>query len=244
MPQRIYRIPEFGRFYIVRRYNARMVVVHHLENSRSQRVLWLLEELAVPYEVKRYERNRQTMLAPPELLAVHPLGKSPVIVDGGVTVAESGAIIEYLVDKYGAGRLIPPTGTPERLRYTYWLHFAEGSAMPPMLLKLVFSRVAAAPAPWPISVIARRIAGTVDKAYIGPNVQRNLDFMNSELATRTWFAGDEFTAADVQMSFPVELAAARAGLDATRPQLFGYLQRIRARDAYQRALERGGPYRY
>jgi glutathione S-transferase len=221
-----------------------MIVVHHLENSRSQRVLWLLEELAVPYEVKRYSRDPQTMLAPPELLAVHPLGKSPVIVDDGVTVAESGAIIEYVVDKYGAGRLIPAAGTADRLRYTYWMHYAEGSAMPPLLLKLVFSRVASGPAPWPISVIARRIAATVDNAFIAPNLKRHLDFMDAELATRTWFAGNEFTAADVQMSFPVEVAAARAGLDASRPQLFGYLQRIRARDAYQRALQRGGPYVY
>jgi glutathione S-transferase len=221
-----------------------MVVVHHLENSRSQRVLWLLEELGVPYEVQRYERNRQTMLAPPELLKVHPLGKSPVIVDGGTTVAESGAIIEYLIDRYGAGRLIPAAGTPERLRYTYWLHYAEGSAMPPMLLKLVFSRVASGPAPWPISVIARRIASTVDNAFIAPNIKRHLDFLESELATRDWFAGREFTAADVQMSFPVELAQARAGLDASRPRLVGFLERIRAREAYRRALERGGPYAY
>jgi len=159
-------------------------------------------------------------------------------------VAESGAIIEYLVEKHGAGRLIPPAGTPQRLRYTYWLHYAEGSAMPPLLLKLVFGRVAAGPAPWPISVIARRIADTVDAAFIGPNIKRHLDFMESELATREWFGGDEFTAADVQMSFPVELAQARAGLDASRPRLFGYLQRIRARDAYKRALQRGGPYVY
>jgi glutathione S-transferase len=221
-----------------------MVVVHHLENSRSQRVLWLLEELGVPYEVKRYERNKQTMLAPPELLAVHPLGKSPVIVDDGVTVAESGAIIEYLVDKYGAGRLIPATGTPERLRYTYWLHYAEGSAMPPMLLKLVFDRVATGPAPWPISLIARKIASTVDESFIGPNIKRHLDFLESELTAREWFTGAEFTAADVQMSFPVELAQARAGLDASRPRLLEFLQRIRARDAYKRALQRGGPYIY
>jgi glutathione S-transferase len=221
-----------------------MVVVHHLENSRSQRVLWLLEELAVPYEVKRYSRDPKTMLAPPELLAIHPLGKSPVIVDDDVTVAESGAIIEYLVDKYGAGRLIPPAGTPERLRYTYWLHYAEGSAMPPLLLRLVFGRVASGPAPWPISLIARRIATTVDEAFIAPNLKRHLDFMESELNARPWFAGNDFTAADVQMSFPLEVAAARAGLDASRPQLFGFLQRIRARDAYKRALERGGPYLY
>jgi glutathione S-transferase len=220
-----------------------MLVVHHLENSRSQRVLWLLEELGVPYEVKRYERDRQTLLAPAELLKIHPLGKSPVIVDDGLTVAESGAIIEYLVDKYGAGRLIPPAGTPERLRYTYWMHYAEGSAMPPLLLKLVFSRVASG-APWPISLVARRIAATVDEGFIAPNIKRHLDFQESELTTREWFAGDEFTAADVQMSFPVELSQARAGLDASRPRLLRYLERIRARAAYQRALQRGGPYQY
>jgi len=221
-----------------------MVVVHHLENSRSQRVLWLLEELGVPYEVKRYERDKQTMLAPPELLAVHPLGKSPVIVDDGVTVAESGAIIEYLVGKYGAGRLIPAAGTPERLRYTYWLHYAEGSAMPPLLLKLVFDRVATGPAPWPISLIARKIAAAVEESFIGPNIKRHLDFLESELTAREWFTGAEFTAADVQMSFPVELAQARAGLNASRPRLLEFLQRIRARDAYKRALQRGGPYVY
>jgi len=218
-----------------------MVVVHHLENSRSQRVLWLLEELAVPYDVKRYERNRETMLAPPELLKVHPLGKSPVIVDDGTTVAESGAIAEYLVDKYGAGRLIAPAGTEERLRYTYWMHYAEGSLMTPMLLKLIFGRVASA-AVWPISIIARGIASSVDKAFIAPNVKVHLDFIESELSGRAWFAGHEFTAADVQMSFPLELAVVRAGLDASRPKLMEYLQRIHARDAYRRALERGGPY--
>src|SRR5271156_5283893 len=194
-----------------------MVTVHHLNNSRSQRVLWLLEELGVRYEVKRYERDVNTMLAPPALLAVHPLGKSPIITDGSLTVAESGAVIEYLVDKYGGGRLIPPAGTPERLRYTYWLHYAEGSAMPPLLLKLVFDRVAAAPLPWPVSAVARRIAGRVQSSFIGPQIVRHLDFMESELANRPWFAGDEFTAADVQMSFPLEAAASRGGLSADRP---------------------------
>jgi glutathione S-transferase len=221
-----------------------MITVHHLNNSRSQRVLWLLEELGVPYEVKRYERDAKTLLAPPELLAVHPLGKSPVIVDGTATLAESGAIIEYLVDRYGGGRLIPPAGTPERLRYTYWLHYAEGSAMPPLLLKLVFDRVANSPAPWPVSAIARRIAGTVTGAFIGPQLKRHLDYMEAELAAHPWFAGEEFTAADVQMSFPLEAAAARAGLDAGRPRLTAFLDRIHARGAYRRALERGGPYSY
>jgi glutathione S-transferase len=221
-----------------------MITVHHLNNSRSQRVLWLLEELGVPYEVRRYERDAKTMLAPPALLAVHPLGKSPVIVDGAVTVAESGAIIDYLVDRYGDGRLIPPAGTPERLRYTYWLHYAEGSAMPPLLLKLVFDRVASNPAPWPISAIARRIAATVQNAFIGPQLKRHLDYMEAELAAHTWFAGGEFTAADVQMSFPLEAAASRAGLNASRPRLMAFLDRIHARDAYKRALDRGGPYSY
>jgi glutathione S-transferase len=225
-------------------YNTVMIVVHHLNNSRSQRVLWLLEELGLAYEVKRYERDAKTMLAPPALLAVHPLGKSPVIVDGTVTVAESGAIVEYLIDHYGAGRLMPPAGTPERLRYTYWLHYAEGSAMPPLLLKLVFDRVANSPAPWPISAVARRIAKTVQTAFIGPQLTRHLDYMESELAAHTWFTGEEFTAADVQMSFPLEAAASRAGLNASRPHLMGFLDRIHARDAYKRALERGGPYSF
>jgi glutathione S-transferase len=221
-----------------------MITVHHLNNSRSQRVLWLLEELGVPYEVKRYERDAKTMLAPPALLAVHPLGKSPVIVDGTVTVAESGAIVEYLIDRYGRGRLIPSADTPERLHYTYWLHYAEGSAMPPLLLKLVFNRVANAPSPWPISAIARRIAGTVQNGFIDPQLKRHLDYMEAELAAHLWFAGQEFTAADIQMSFPVEVAASRAGLNASRPRLIAFLERIRAREAYQRALVRGGPYSY
>jgi glutathione S-transferase len=219
-----------------------MIIVHHLNNSRSQRVLWLLEELGVPYEVKRYERDAKTMLAPPALLAVHPLGKSPVIVDGDSTIAESGAIVEYLVDRYGGGRLIPAAGTAQRLRYTYWLHYAEGSAMPPLLMKLIFDRVATSPAPWPISAIARRIAATVQSSFIGPNLKRHLDYMETELSAHSWFAGDEFTAADVQMSFPLEAAATRAGLDASRPKLWAFLERIHARDAYKRALQRGGPY--
>jgi glutathione S-transferase len=219
-----------------------MVIVHHLNNSRSQRVLWLLEELGVPYEVKRYERDAKTMFAPPALLAVHPLGKSPVIVDGDVTIAESGAIVEYLVGKYGEGRLIPPAGSPQRLRYTYWLHYAEGSAMPVLLFKLVFDRIAANPAPWPISAIARRISATVSDSFIAPNLKRHLDFMEAELNAHSWFAGEEFTAADVQMSFPVEAAAQRAGLNASRPKLSAFLARIHARDAYKRALERGGSY--
>jgi len=204
----------------------------------------LLEELGVPYEVKRYERDAKTMLAPPSLLAIHPLGKSPVIVDGDVTVAESGAIIEYLVGKYGDGRLIPPAGTAQRLRYTYWLHYAEGSAMTPLLFKLVFDRIATNPTPWPISAISRRIAATVTNAFIAPNLKRHLDYIESELGAHTWFAGEQFTAADMQMSFPLEIAVTRAGLNASRPKSMAFLDRIHALDAYRRALERGGKYDY
>ncbi len=221
-----------------------MLIVHHLNNSRSQRILWLLEELGVAYEVTRYERDSKTMLAPPELLAVHPLGKSPVITDDDITVAESGAIVEYLVDKYGAGRLTPPQGTPARRRYTYWLHYAEGSAMPPLLLKLIFARIATAPMPWPLSAMARRISSSVHSSFISPQLARHLDYMEAELGKNLWFVGPEFTAADVQMSFPLEAAAARAGLNASRPKLMAFLARIRAREAYQRALARGGPYSY
>jgi glutathione S-transferase len=219
-----------------------MITVHHLNNSRSQRVLWLLEELGLEYEVKRYERDRKTMLAPPSLRAVHPLGKSPVVVDGNVTLAESGAILEYLVDRYGEGRLKPAASSPERLRYTYWMHYAEGSAMPPLLMKLIFDRVESSPMPFFIKPIARGIAGKVKAGFINPQLKTHLDFMEGELGKTAWFAGDELTAADIQMSFPLEAAAARGGLDASRPKLMAFLQRIHARPAYLRAIERGGPY--
>ena len=219
-----------------------MIVVHHLENSRSQRVLWLLEELGVPYEVKRYARDAQTMLAPAALRAVHPLGKSPVVTDDGQTVAESGAIVEYLVGRYGQGRLVPPEGTPERQRYTYWMHYAEGSLMPPLLLKLVFDRVEGAPMPFFVRPIARSIAGRAKSSFIGPQIDLHLDFVEGELGKSTWFAGNELTAADIQMSFPLDAAAARGGLDARRPRTMAFLERAHARPAYRRALERGGPY--
>ena len=223
-----------------------MIIVHHLNNSRSQRVLWLLEELGVPYEIKPYQRDRKTMLAPPELRAVHPLGKSPVITDksdgADLTLAESGAIIEYLATRYGAERLVPAAGSPERLRYTYWMHFAEGSAMPPLLMKLIFDRIKSAPMPFFIRPIARKIADRALSSFVVPNLERNLDFMEGELAKSEWFAGNQFSAADIQMSFPLEAASVRGGLDGRRPGLFGFLQRIHSRPAYQRALGRGGKY--
>jgi glutathione S-transferase len=221
-----------------------VITVHHLNNSRSQRVLWLLEELGVPYEIQKYQRDAKTMLAPPELLKVHPLGKSPVITDDGVTVAESGAIIEYLLERYGAGRLEPEKGTPERLRFTYWLHFAEGSAMSPLLMKLVFDRIETAPMPFFARPIARGISRKVKTAMVEPNLKRHLDYMERELTKSEWFAGDEFTAADIQMSFPVEASAQRAGLDSSRPKLMTFLKKIHARPAFRRALERGGPYSF
>ena len=168
-----------------------MLVVHHLNNSRSQRVLWLLEELGLPYEIAHYQRDAKTMLAPPELLAVHPLGKSPVLTDGNTTVAETGAIVEYLLEKYGRGRLLPAPGTPEALRYRYWLHFAEGSAMPPLLLTLIFNRVANGPMPFFVRPVARAIAAKVMDLMVRPNITRQLDFMEAELGRSLWFAGDE-----------------------------------------------------
>jgi glutathione S-transferase len=208
------------------------IIVHHLENSRSQRVLWLLEELGLDYEVRRYERNPSTMLAPPELAQVHPLGKSPVIedtADGNRVVAETGAIVEYLVDK-ADGRLGPPANREDALRYRFWLHYAEGSLMPPLLVKLVLGRV-------PL------LGGRAQKR-IQPMIDRHLDYVESELDQRPYFAGAEFTAADVMMSFPLEAARARAGLDVTRPATLGWLDRIHQRPAYEAALGRGGPYAY
>ena len=219
-----------------------MIIVHHLNNSRSQRILWLLEELGLEYEIKKYQRDPKTMLAPPELRAVHPLGKSPVIQDGDTIVAESGAIIEYLVGRYGNGRLEPKPDTPERLRYTYFLHYAEGSAMPPLLLKLVFDRVEKSPAPFFVRPIARAIANRVKDSFVLPQIRQHLAFLEGELAERDWFAGDAFSAADIQVSFPLEAAAARGGLDGKYPKLSGFLERIHARPAYRRALERGGKY--
>jgi glutathione S-transferase len=208
-----------------------MIFVHHLNNSRSQRVLWLLEELGIEYDIKFYERDSKTMLAPASLRQVHPLGKSPVITDAEVTVAESGAIIQYIVERYGNGRLIPESGTPERLRYTYWLHYAEGSAMPPLVMNLIFNRF-------------RTGDNRANNAFIAPQIQLHFDYIETELGKSTWFVGEEFTAADIQMSFPLELVALQAELISSRPKIQEFIERIHARPAYKRALERGGKYDY
>ena len=221
-----------------------MLTVHHLNNSRSQRVLWMLEELGVEFELKRYQRDARTMLAPPELRALHPLGKLPVITDGDLTLAESGAIIEYLVDRYGEGRFAPPPGvSPERVRYNYWMHYAEGSAMPPLLLKLVARRLESAKMPFFAKPIARRIAETMQSSFIDPQLRLHFGYIDAELAKSTWFAGDDFSAADVLMSFPLEVGSHRAGAKSL-PHIRAFLERIHARPAYKRALERGGRYDY
>jgi glutathione S-transferase len=206
-----------------------MIVVHHLENSRSQRVLWLLEELGLEYEVRRYKRDPKSLLAPPELKRIHPLGKSPILEDDGRIVTESGAIVEYLIEK-ADGRLGPPAKRDEVLRYRHFLHYAEGSMMPPLFAMLVIKR---------LGVLGRPALGTIRKM-----LDAHLDWLESELATRDWFAGDSFTAADIMMSFPLEASRQRAGLDERRPNLVDWLERIHARPAYGAALHKGGPYAY
>jgi glutathione S-transferase len=217
------------------------IVVHHLNNSRSQRVLWLLEELGVPYEIKYYQRDRRTGLAPPELRAIHPLGKSPVLEVDGHVLAETGAIVDYIVERFGEGRLRPAGATDERLRYDFWLHYAEGSAMPPLLMKLVFQVL-----PRRAPALLRRLIGGISRRaqerFIDPQLILHMDYWESTLVHSTWFAGEDFTAADIMMSFPVEAASVRANALASRPRLAAFLRRIHALPAYQRALERGGPY--
>jgi glutathione S-transferase len=217
-----------------------MLTVHHLNNSRSQRVLWLLEELGLPYEIVRYQRQAD-MRAPKDLRAIHPLGKSPVITDADKTIAESGAIVEYIVGTYGGGRLVPAPDTPERLRYTYWLHYAEGSAMPLLLLKLLFN-IMPKRAPALLRPVVRKVSSQALTTLVNPQLKQHMSFWEGELTKSEWFAGDAFTAADIQMSFPLEAAAARGGLEQGHPAAMAFLDRIHARPAYQRALEKGGPY--
>ncbi|MDP2226773.1 MAG: glutathione S-transferase [Moraxellaceae bacterium] len=218
-----------------------MIIVHHLNNSRSQRVLWLLEELEIPYEIKHYQRDAKTMLAPSALKKVHPLGKSPVITDGDITVAESGAIIDYLVSTYGNGRLLPSSSEDHR-RYTYWLHYAEGSAMMPLLLTLIFNQMPKAPMPFFVRPIVSGIADKVKQQFVNPQLRLHLDYIEGELKKNEWFAGREFSAADIQMSFPVEAASSRGGIRQTHPRMMAFLEKIQSRPAYRRALEKGGPY--
>ncbi|MFS3133759.1 glutathione S-transferase [Gluconacetobacter sacchari] len=220
-----------------------MIIVHHLENSRSQRILWLLEELGVPYEIRFYKRDPRTMRAPPELRKIHPLGKSPIITEGDVTLAESGAIITYLLDEHGDGRLRPPAGTPDYRSFVYWLHYAEGSAMPPLVMKLIFGLLPSQ-VPLPLRPFASLIAQGVRARFLDPEIKRHVAFWEQSLAQTGWFAGDDVTAADIQMSFPLEAACSRMGGIAHSPHVASFLRRIHARPAWRRALERGGPYAY
>lgn len=219
-----------------------MLRVHHLEHSRSQRVLWLLEELELPYEVVRYARDPKTSLAPPELKRVHPLGKSPLVEDDGAVLAETGAIVEALLERYGAGRLTPSSESG-RQALRYWLHYAEGSAMTPLLLKLVFTRLPERASGFG-RMAAKGVAAKALSSFVDPQVKSHVDWWETSLASTGWFAGPDFSAADIMMSFPVEAAGSRVGYGADRPGLKAFLDRIHARPAYRRALERGGPYAY
>ncbi|MCF8198659.1 MAG: glutathione S-transferase [Sulfuritalea sp.] len=223
-----------------------MITVHHLETSRSQRILWLLEELGLPYEIKRYQRDTATRLAPPELRAVHPLGKSPVITDGDLTIAESGAILEYLVECHGdqgkgdVSHLTPAVGTPEHRQCRFWMHYAEGSLMNWLVMKLVFVTIPKQPMPFFVKPIARTLCHQVLAKLVDPNLTTAMKFMEDHLATHTWFAGDQLTVADFQMSFAIEAALSRAG-NGRFPNLQAYKTRMEARPAYQRGIEKGGP---
>ncbi|MFT5839930.1 MAG: glutathione S-transferase [Flavobacteriales bacterium] len=229
-----------------------MIVLHHLNNSRSQRILWLLEELNLEYEVKLYQRDNVTNLAPNTLTLIHPLGKSPVITDGDVTVAESGAIIEYLIGTYYKpdqndvvhGRLADPVrGNEVHRQYTYWLHFAEGTLMPPLVAKLVLDKVRVNAKPFFVKIIANKIVDKLMASYYGPIIAKNMDYIESHLAHNDWFAGDELTGADIQMSFPLEAAIAR-GNRKNFPNITQFVEKIHARSSYQAALEKGGKYDY
>jgi glutathione S-transferase len=205
-------------------------------------VLWLLEELGVPYELELYKRDPKTMLAPPELQKVHPLGKSPVITDGGETVAESGTILEYIADKYGNGRFVPLHGAPAYWRFRYFMHYAEGSLMPFLVMKLVFGRVRTAPVPFFVKPITKKIANEVEGSFVDPNIARHVAFLDGELAKSPWFAGDDLTIADIQMSYPLEALASRAKDVPAR--ITEWIERMQARPAYRRAQERGGPSQF
>jgi glutathione S-transferase len=219
-----------------------MVVVHHLENSRSQRILWLLEELGIEYQVKRYDRNKKTNLAPPELFEIHPLGKSPVITDNDLVIAETGAIVEYLIDCYGEGHFKPESGTQAFLRYRYWIHAAEGTFMPFFVMKLVLGMLTGPAVPFFIRPISKKLVGGIHKRFLGPNIKNNLAYMESVLADSEWFAGSELTGADFMMVFVAEAGRARGGVAANYPHIVAWLDKVHAREGYQRALERGGPY--
>ena len=216
-----------------------MLTIHHLNNSRSLRMLWLLEELGQPYEIKQYRRDGQTHRAPAELTLIHPLGKSPVITDGDITVAESGAIVEYLVDTYGHGRLKPAVGTAARREYTYWLHYAEGSLMPLLLMGLMIGRRGRSSQPG-----AQTVAREIRESFLEPELKKHLAFVDRHLANIPWFAGTEVSGADMQMGFVLDMADGSTPYTKSLPHVQAYLQRMRQRPAYQAAEAKGGSNDY
>jgi glutathione S-transferase len=224
-----------------------MLTLHHLELSRSQRVLWLLEEMALPYKIVVYKRDKKTRLAPAELKAIHPLGKSPVVTDGKTTVAESGAILEYLAEKYGANLtgalsgLEPERGTKEHRENRFWMHYAEGSLMNWLVMKLVFVTIPTQPMPFFVRPVARQLCKQVLAKLIDPNVNTAMEFMEAHLAKHKWFSGEHITLADFQMSFAVEAVLSRTQGTKKHPHLVAYRQRLNERPAYQRAIAKGGP---
>lgn len=220
-----------------------MIVVHHLNNSRSQRILWMLEEIGVGYEIVKHQRDPETNLAPNSLKAVHALGKAPVLVDKEITIPESGAIIEYLAKTYAADSLLPPNNPEDESQYTYWMHFSEGTLMPPMVIRLVMERIKSSPKPFFARGIANGIANKVLANFVSPNIGRNLAYINEYLADKTWFAGGHMTGADIQMSFPLEAVVATGGAK-DYPNIVAFVKRVHERPAYQRALEKGGEYAY
>ncbi len=217
-----------------------MITVHHLENSRSQRVLWLLEELGAAYDIKRYERDKVTSLAPPELKKIHPLGKSPVVEHDGQIIAETGAIMEYLVDQHG-GALAPPPDAQNYQQYKYWMHAAEGSYASVMVMSLLLNRMEAAPMPFFAKPIARKLTKGVRDGYLDHTMKALFDYADATLGKTEWLAGDDFSAADIIMSFPFEGLASRGNI-ALYKNISAFLNRIHVRPAYQTAVEKGGPY--
>ncbi|WOI37382.1 glutathione S-transferase [Alteromonas sp. CI.11.F.A3] len=221
-----------------------MLTLHHLNNSRSQRILWLLEELGVDYNIEHYQRDSTTNLAPDSLRAVHPLGRSPVLTTPDGAIAESGAIVEYLVRKYGQTSFTSPESGENLQQYLFWLHFAEGSLMPPLVARLVLEKARQKGAkPFFIKPITNKLIDGILNAYYGPNLAQSLRYVESYLAHHTWFAGEQPTGADVQMIFPLESLVA-SGNAKDFPAIREYVKRVHARPAYKQALEKGGEYAY
>lgn len=220
-----------------------MITVHHLNNSRSQRILWMLEELQVPYKIELYKRDENTLQAPSALKKIHPLGKSPILQDNELTLAESGAIIEYLQETYDPQSRLKPTDPAAVVDYRYWLHYAEGSLMPLLVMKLIFGRLGKPPVPWPIRTIAGTIGKKVQQNYLDKQIANHGAYLEAHLSQHRWFAGSDFSAADVQMSFPIEAMKAGRGKTESYPHVNAWLLAIQARPAYQQALKQGGSFK-